>query len=259
MIPSSSIPQDDARSVDSETDNDTEVTFLVEETQVVNSAIGNSFLTNKSPTPTEDRKENLIAPTSTAEADDTNFHMEQDIEEGEVQFILPESEGAAHASLDTDVNLDSEISDTKWDPKGVIPELPTHRVGLTLTPSMLGYDMKIMHDRPWIQNPETLPQYFNYGFDEKSWTKYIQLHSRGSQSLLEKANEQMDERSRPHLSTPSGAGCRIRTVGQQSSNRTAKRIHTSQESVSHPKYYSETRDIPKPGTKKFRPVTRGSS
>ena len=61
--------------------------------------------------------------------------------------------------------------------QSMIPILPAHAITKGLTPAAFGYDEQIIAQKPWNAKDEygnsRLDDYFNYGFDEKTWKMYV--------------------------------------------------------------------------------------
>ncbi|CUG92264.1 zinc finger protein, putative [Bodo saltans] len=56
-----------------------------------------------------------------------------------------------------------------------------------LSTAVFGYDIQQMNERPWNAPGANLSDYFNYGFNEKTWRIYCAMQAEGKSALLEKA------------------------------------------------------------------------
>lgn len=72
--------------------------------------------------------------------------------------------------------------------EGLIPLCVKHVSGPQLNTATFGYDIALMQKRPWAAPGAKLSDFFNYGFNEKSWRVYCAMQSEGEASLLSKAN-----------------------------------------------------------------------
>lgn len=79
------------------------------------------------------------------------------------------------------------------DVEGLIPLCAQHPSGPHQSTATFGYDINVMKQRPWAQPGAKLSDYFNYGFNERSWRLYCRLQSEGRESLLQRANEVLEE------------------------------------------------------------------
>ena len=73
--------------------------------------------------------------------------------------------------------------------------------------AVFGYDIEQMRDRPWTKPGTVLSQYFNYGFNEKSWRLYCSMQKGGANSVVTKAEDFLNKTHGPAASfTPAGHG-----------------------------------------------------
>lgn len=56
-----------------------------------------------------------------------------------------------------------------------------------LSAAVFGYDIRQMAERPWSKPSAVTSDYFNYGFDERSWRIYCAMQAEGRSALVEKA------------------------------------------------------------------------
>jgi hypothetical protein len=56
-----------------------------------------------------------------------------------------------------------------------------------LSTAVFGYDIQQMSERPWTKPGANVSDYFNYGFNEKTWRIYCAMQTEGKSSLQEKA------------------------------------------------------------------------
>lgn len=56
-----------------------------------------------------------------------------------------------------------------------------------LSAAVFGYDIQQMTERPWAKPGANLSDYFNYGFNEKSWRTYCAMQTEGRDALVQKA------------------------------------------------------------------------
>lgn len=79
------------------------------------------------------------------------------------------------------------------DIEGLIPlcvqnGLPSHQ-----TTATFGYDVAMLKERPWAAPGVNLADYFNYGFNEQTWRVYCRMQSEGRESLVQRAQEVLQE------------------------------------------------------------------
>lgn len=74
-------------------------------------------------------------------------------------------------------------------PNSVRYGLDPQTLSKPLDPSIYGYDISQMKERPWAKPGADKSDYFNYGFDEESWKAYCALQAQGIQSLRARADK----------------------------------------------------------------------
>ncbi|KPI86679.1 hypothetical protein ABL78_4237 [Leptomonas seymouri] len=77
--------------------------------------------------------------------------------------------------------------------KGLVPLCIQHLHGPQLSSATFGYDIAQMSKRPWAEPGAKLSDYFNYGFNERSWRVYCAMQKGGEESLLAKATEMLQK------------------------------------------------------------------
>lgn len=71
----------------------------------------------------------------------------------------------------------------------LIPLCARHPEGPQLNPSVYGYDIQQLQDKPWQKPGVNLADYFNYGFDELSYRAYCAQHPKGNNAVKLKADD----------------------------------------------------------------------
>lgn len=114
------------------------------------------------------------------EAGDDLFVVDQ--AEDEVLYAAPPTTGSAAGEPDGEAEAVNQI-------KGLIPLCTDHLKGPQVSAATFGYDIGQMVKRPWAEPGARLSDYFNYGFNEKSWRLYCSMQRNGESSLLANATE----------------------------------------------------------------------
>jgi hypothetical protein len=78
----------------------------------------------------------------------------------------------------------SEIPVDELVPATILKEL---QLQPHLSAAVFGYDIQQMSERPWTKPGANLRDYFNYGFNEKTWRIFCAMQAEGKDALVEKA------------------------------------------------------------------------
>lgn len=77
---------------------------------------------------------------------------------------------------------------------GLIPPMITAMLADTvrnadLSAATFGYDISKLEERPWAKPDANLKDFFNYGFNEKTWRIFCAMQSEGESSLCQRAED----------------------------------------------------------------------
>lgn len=84
----------------------------------------------------------------------------------------------AHGSTEAEIPVDALV------PSTILKEL---QLQPHLSASVFGYDIQQMSERPWAKSGANMSDYFNYGFNEKTWRIFCSMQAEGKDSLVDKA------------------------------------------------------------------------
>lgn len=73
------------------------------------------------------------------------------------------------------------------DVAALIPTAILQQSSTGLASAVFGYDIQQMKERPWAQPGANLNDYFNYGFNERTWRIFCAMQAEGEAALVKRA------------------------------------------------------------------------
>ena len=118
---------------------------------------------------------------------DHSMSSSSDSDDSEIEFVIKAQPGVKVETALTNSTppvskshkpkLDISSDKVKPQPVAKLPDVEVDAIAELDGKSILEVDLETLHAKPWRQAGADITEYFNYGFDEFTWTAYCQKQS----------------------------------------------------------------------------------